>query len=156
FAKCLEVSPQQSGYEALLPWEQVFDKVAKLRPKDRQLWVTRAHFHGRRGEWQKAKNAVAKAIEMDPADHMAWYDASVLHLQLGDVDGYRRVCREMLTRYGQTKDAYVADRTAEACLLVPGAVENRRLVRKLAEQAAAADPKEPALKWFQVAVGMAD
>src|SRR5262249_26473016 len=69
----------------------------------------------RRGRWADAAADYATALELDPKNHLTWHDAAPLLLEVGDIDGYRRVCREMLARFGRPTDPYVADRTAKTC-----------------------------------------
>src|SRR5262249_47750064 len=140
FAKVLSLVPPSNN-----PWyndrgaidseimrlDEVFNAVANLRPNDVQLWIARANYHARRRAWQQAAAATAKVTELDPSDHSNWYHESVLQLQLGDIEGYRRTCREMLSRFGQTEDANIAERTAKTCLLVPQKVSESKLVMKL-------------------------
>src|SRR5262249_53011744 len=98
----------------------------------------------------------ARVIRLDPSDHETWYSESVLRLQLGDLPGYRRACREMLARFGQTKDVVVAERTAKTCLLAADAVDDLQPVIRLAEQAVTATEKSAGYRWFLLARGMAD
>src|SRR5262249_38914293 len=92
----------------------------------------------------------------DRTDHMAWYRQSALLLELRDVDGYRRVCHEMLMRFGQTENSNVAERTAKTCLLMPGAIRDLKSVLKLADQAVTGTQKHGDYRWFLLARGMAD
>jgi tetratricopeptide (TPR) repeat protein len=119
----------------LVQWDEVFDRVVGLRPRDAQLWIARANHHGRRGQWQQAATAIAKVIDLDPSDHLAWFQHAAVCLQLGDIEGYRRACREMLTRFGQTNDPGIAERIVKTCLLVPDAVSDSRLITELADRA---------------------
>jgi hypothetical protein len=118
-------------------------------------------------------------LELDPSDHLSWYSEAVLHLQFGDEAGYRRACREMLARFGQAKEDFIAERTAKTCLLAPGAVADLAPVVRLAEQAVAIGTKgkeyagsvalgpqivvgavatgeNKEYRWFLLARGMAD
>jgi serine/threonine protein kinase/tetratricopeptide (TPR) repeat protein len=61
-----------------------------------------------------------RTIDLDPDDHAAWNQAAALWAQTGDRAGYGRHCRGMLERFGGTVDPAVAERTAKACLLLPG------------------------------------
>jgi tetratricopeptide (TPR) repeat protein len=142
--------------DELVQWEEVFSRVAQLRPKDVRLWMARAGHFGRRGQWQQAATATARVIELDPSDHFGWYLHATLRLQLGDLEGYRRACREMLTRFSQTKNPIIADRTAKTCLLLPDAVSDPRPVMKLADLAVTGGKKEGCYRWFLLARGMAE
>jgi serine/threonine-protein kinase len=134
----------------------VFSRVIKLRPKDRSLWIAKVRRLASQGKWGDAEIAVAHAIDIDPSDHYAWYSDSVFRLETGDVEGYKKVCRDMLARFGQPKDAYLAERTSKTCLLVPDAVPDLKPVVQLAEFAITGTERNSAYKWFLLARGMAD
>jgi hypothetical protein len=76
----------------------------------------------------------------------------------GDVDGYRRVCAGMLERFA--KDAAdhpeIAERTAKACSLAPGAVADFARVEALATQAVTGTEKNGYYRYFVLAKGLAD
>ena len=157
FAKALALWSDAAGTkEDLARWEKVFDYVVKLRSNDPRLWIARANYYGRRGQWQQAGEALAKAIDLDPSDHVAWFHNAAVRLQFGDVEGYRRACREMLTRFGRTKDPNIAERTAKTCLLAPDAVSDLKPVTALAEQALTGTEQAWAYSWFLLARGLAD
>src|SRR5262249_45589623 len=138
-------------------WDEAFAALVKQRPKDKRVWIGRVRGLARRAQWQKALDALGKLIELDPSDHSVWYHDAVLRLPLGDRKGYRRTCRGMLKRFGQTEHALVAERVVEICALVPDAVDDRKVLVKLAEQAVRSTAKDGAAaqKWFHLAEGMA-
>jgi serine/threonine protein kinase/tetratricopeptide (TPR) repeat protein/WD40 repeat protein len=142
--------------ENLIRWEEVFDRVVKQQPKDALLWIARVNHHGRRGQWQQAATALARVVDMRPSDHMAWFLHATVRLQLGDREGYRRACREMLTRFGQMNDPIIAERTVKTCLLLPSVVGDTKRVTMLAERAVAGTAKHPAHRWFLLVRGLAD
>jgi WD40 repeat protein/serine/threonine protein kinase len=136
--------------------DDLFAGVARRRPNDRLLGIARVQALARRGRWREAETVLARVIELDPSDHMAWYRQSTLLLEVGDVEGYRRVCRAMLERFGGTQEPNVAERTAKTCLLMPEAVADLQPVLKLAEQAVTKTEQHGDYRWFLVARGMAD
>jgi tetratricopeptide (TPR) repeat protein len=76
-----------------------------------------------------------EALDAEPANPWHWFQAAPLCLQRGDLEGYRRVCREMLARFSDSDDPRIANRTATTCLLVPAAVDDLRPVLRLTERA---------------------
>jgi tetratricopeptide (TPR) repeat protein len=132
FAKVLELSPAAKTawlvgsakvHEEVVRLEEVFPRVAKLRPQDRTLWIERTHYLARTAQWPEAAKAIARVAELDPQDHLTWYFQAQLRVHLGDLEGYRQDCREMLKRFGKTKDLETARRVAIACLLAPQELE---------------------------------
>jgi serine/threonine protein kinase len=180
FAKALSLVPgckhpwwsDREGIDReLVRRDEVFRRVTELRPRDLQLWIARVCYYGRRSQWRPAAAAMEKVIELGSWDHLGWYQEAGLRLALDDTEGYRRACREMLTRFGLTKDPYIAERAANTCLLMPGAVSDLKPVIELAEQAARAwtqmelgdqavlawtEKPFDEYRWFALAKGMAD
>jgi tetratricopeptide (TPR) repeat protein len=142
--------------EDLACWDEVFDRVAKQRPKDSHLWIARANHFGRYGQWQQAATALARVLDRDPSDPVAWSHSAAVRLQLGDVEGYRQACRVMLTRFGQTNDSAIAARIIQTCLLLPHAVSDLKRVRNLADQAVTDTAKLDRSRWLLLARGRAD
>jgi WD40 repeat protein/serine/threonine protein kinase/tetratricopeptide (TPR) repeat protein len=136
--------------------DEVFAGVARLRPTDRRLWVARARRFGSRAQWREAAPALARAVELDPSDHFAWYCQAALCLELDNAEGYRRACREMLARFGRTDNPNVAERTAKTCLLIPDAVGDLAPVLELAGRAATGTEQHADYSWFLLCRGMAD
>ncbi len=113
--------------------EKLYSKAVDLRPDEADPLVARGDWYARRGQWEKAAADFAKAVELAPEDHWNWYRLAPVRLQIGDVEGYRRHCRQMLQRFGQTDDPKIARRTAQACQLAPDALEDPHLPAALAE-----------------------
>jgi tetratricopeptide (TPR) repeat protein len=163
FAKALSLLPapkdpwwdDRPGVDELARLDDVFPRVVKLRPKDRSLWAARAGRYASRARWREASAALARAIELDPADHLGWFLDAPLRLELGDAEGYRRVCREMVKRFGETDKPEVAERTAKTCLLAPNEVKDIKLVTKLADRAVTGTEHHGYYRWFLLARGMA-
>jgi serine/threonine protein kinase/Flp pilus assembly protein TadD len=75
-----------------------------------------------------------KAVKADPTNYWNWVFDAPLRLQLGDLEGYRGVCREMLARFLRTDDPSCGNTIAKTCLLAPAAVSDLRPVLQLAER----------------------
>jgi serine/threonine-protein kinase len=150
------VSPQRTRIlDEIVRSDDLVARVARLRPKDSQLWLASSHYQAARRQWAKVATALAKVVELDPTDHLNWYWLAPTYLELGNKEGYRRVCREMLDRFGKSDGPDIAMRIAMTCSLAPDAGVDRAQVLKLADSALAADG-HPLLKWFHLVRGMAD
>jgi WD40 repeat protein len=108
------------------------------------------------GRWPEAAAASGKAVDVGPADASNWFCDAVLRLQTGDPEGYRADCREMLKRFGDTKDHYTADYTAKTCLLLPYAAPDSEPALKLARRPLAGMEKDPAYPWFLACKALAE
>jgi tetratricopeptide (TPR) repeat protein len=106
FAKLLELTPDSRAEslwwdpdpagigEALAPYDEIFGRVVRARPRDRNLLIARFHYFGRRRRWREAAEMAARIIEVDPEDQYAREYHRALLFFSGDVEGYRRACRE--------------------------------------------------------------
>jgi serine/threonine-protein kinase len=109
------------------------------------------------GRLEEARAAWAKRLELDPPDHNSWYGYAELCLFLGREDDYRRARRDLLTRFGATTNPFDAERTARACLLLPGTEDELRQAVALAERAVAVRPGDQwGLPYFQFVHGLAE
>jgi tetratricopeptide (TPR) repeat protein/tRNA A-37 threonylcarbamoyl transferase component Bud32 len=120
----------------------VDDAVAPLRaaigiqPDSPKFHFALGAAHGHAGQWKPAAAAYARGLELDknPNNHSYWYTGLPLHLAAGDAEGYRRLCRQMLERFGQSQDLITIEWTAKTCALVPDAVSDFKPIEKLADQ----------------------
>ena len=140
-----------------------YQKAITLEPigPGARFLVSNAHFLlanacARWGRWDQALAAMDKAAELTPNDHWRLFLAAPLDLQVGDLAGYRRICREMLQRFGDTKEPAVADRIAKTCLLAPEAVADLDGVLKLADRAVTGTEKNPFYRYFLFCKGLAE
>jgi serine/threonine protein kinase/tetratricopeptide (TPR) repeat protein len=152
FVRALELAPRPGSpwvaddmgvYDALVPWDEVFTRVVSLRPQDHVLWVARTRYHAQRGRWQQAADDLSRALQLGPNLVGGCFASAVVRLQLGDVEGYRQVCQETLTRFGKPGNSLIACHAALACLLRPDAVPDLAPVVRLAERAVAGTGSQP-------------
>jgi tetratricopeptide (TPR) repeat protein len=69
-----------------------------------------------RGLWTEAIAAYTRLTEKHPDRALGWHQLGVAHLGAGDLPAYRRVCAQMLERFGATKDSFAASDVLYACL----------------------------------------
>jgi serine/threonine-protein kinase len=112
----------------------VLREAARCGPKNPATQAALGNACARTGRWDEATAAYRRATELAPDDHWIWFLTATLDLSAGNTDNYRRICGQMLERFGNTADPLVADRTAMVCLLTPNAVADSASVQKLAER----------------------
>jgi formylglycine-generating enzyme required for sulfatase activity len=109
------------------------------------------------GRLELLRAAWDERLERDPPDHGSWYGYAELCLFLGREEEYRRARRALLERFGATTNPFEAERTARACLLLPGTDDELRQAVALAERAVA---KREGDKWvlpyFKFVHGLAE
>jgi serine/threonine-protein kinase len=112
----------------------------------------------RRGRGEEVRREWKKALELDPHQHVRWFGYAELCLFLGDEEEYRRACQDLLRRFGNTDDPYIAEPTARAVLLAPPSPEELRAALALADQAVASEPTKVGFvySYFLFAKGLAE
>jgi serine/threonine-protein kinase len=97
----------------------------------------------RRGQGEVVRREWKKALDLDPPNHDSWFGYAELCLFLGDVDEYRRARQALIRRFGDTSDAWVAEKTARAILLMPSSDADLRTAVALVDRALAAKATTP-------------
>jgi len=96
----------------------LLDDRLRLAARRADLLV-RAPAAGRAARWRESAAAYNELIEIEPEDHWHWFRGAAAFAAAGDREGYRRHCRRMLDRFGDTEDPQIAERTAKSCALLP-------------------------------------
>jgi serine/threonine protein kinase/WD40 repeat protein len=124
-------------------WEQALLAYTKAIDKDpnntavRQLRTTASVELAR---WQQAAADLAKVLELQEPDPWLCFEDAAVRLQLKDVEGYRKVCKRMLERFGESADVECVVALAHACVLAPQAPGDARKIQQLAERRMALTP----------------
>jgi tetratricopeptide (TPR) repeat protein len=93
-------------------------------------WIGRGMTLAERGEWAKAAADFSKAAGLKDAPPAVQYYRALLCLRADDADGYRKICADMLQRWG-TSDF----QTLWTCVLAANAVGNRAVLVSGAKKA---------------------
>jgi tetratricopeptide (TPR) repeat protein len=157
YSRALELAPW-SGWiaEDLAQWDDGFARVVAAGHRGAGLWWARTNWLGRSGRWPEAAVASGKALELLSTQGWCWSCDAVLRLQIGDHEGYRRDCREMLQRFQGMRHNYLVDYTAKTCLLHPNALADLKPVLELARRPLAGTEKDVAYPWFLLCRALAD
>jgi hypothetical protein len=82
--------------------------------------------------------------------------AAPIYLYAGDVEGYRRACRELVQRFGESETPEVGERVAKASLLQPAPEGDVELFARQIERAVAQGESNPYLDWFKTSLGLVE
>ena len=93
-------SPRKSVCRELARWNEVWEKVAELRPEETTLWIGRAQYRALRGQWAEAASDYAKVIHSRGISDESFEYAALL-LLLDDRPGYQRFCQELVAHAGE-------------------------------------------------------
>jgi serine/threonine-protein kinase len=110
------------------------------------------------GRGEEACAAWRKDLEAEPPSHDAWYGYAELCLFLGQQYEYRRARTALLRRFGATNDAFVAERTARACLLLPATADEPQRATALIDRVLADEQSKRswAYPYFLFGKGLAE
>jgi serine/threonine protein kinase/tetratricopeptide (TPR) repeat protein len=128
----------------------------RLAPKWGQAHRVLGHTCARLGQWNRAVAALTAELALDPGQFWSWYHCAALCLHVGDLEGYRRACREMLRRFGAEDGPGVAEGIARSCLLRPEPGHDLQPVLKLADRAVASTTARPGARAYLLAGWLAD
>jgi tetratricopeptide (TPR) repeat protein len=145
--------------DALLP---KLTAAIERTPDDMARRWSRGEWYARRARWKEAAADFQLWLERQPLENRSvddawhWAFAAPTLVAAGDREGYRRLCREMLKRFGDTQELYTAERIARACLLLPASGKDMELACQLADRTVTLGKKSSDEPWFIYCKGLAD
>ncbi len=125
------------------------------RPESATILSTRLEFHARAGRWREAAADARRVLEFQPTEHLHYHALAPLLVAGENLEAYRKICGEIVARFGATEDIYVADRMAKDCLIHPAAGVDLSRVAALAEHAVTAGKGQAAYPFFQFCKSLA-
>ncbi len=137
-------------------WPDVFTRMTDRLPVDSTWWLKRRDEFGSRGRWRQAAATSLRLCEIAPDDYGNWCFDAPLRLKMGDREGYRRDCGELLARFGDTKDPVIAERIVKACMLAPDANLYLDRVIALSERTVVGHEPPYYYRWFLVTEALVD
>jgi tetratricopeptide (TPR) repeat protein len=86
---------------------------------DYDLLNLRLDLMARRGLWAQALPDAYLLIQKQPDEHFNYHKLAALLVMNKNYVEYRKLCQTILSKYSETEDAYVEERMAQDCLLLP-------------------------------------
>jgi hypothetical protein len=108
------------------------------------------------GKWNDAAAVTEELGTSDPTNSDYYHMRAPLLVAKGDVEGYRRLCGEIVSRFRNTTDPYVADKMAKDCLILPSAGVDLKSVAALADVAVNRGSNAPAAPYFKFCKALAE
>ncbi len=149
-------APIAGSQSPMVESDDVYERLAALRPQHRGLRIARLPHLASRGKWEEVSAQLKVVIELEPSDHEGWCNAAALALYRADADAYRQICGELTARFTNTDNPTIAEWVALACLLSPDATAQLDLAQKLAERAVTTAADHRNIHWFHLAKALAD
>jgi tetratricopeptide (TPR) repeat protein len=145
--------------DALLP---KLTAAIERNPDDMTRRWSRGERYTRRARWKEAAADFTAGLEArialssDSAGKAYQWIYVAPVLAIGDREGYRRLCREMLKRFAETQEPDTAARIAKSYLLLPEFIPEMEKACRLADRAVSLGKNHPSLVWFLHCKGLAD
>jgi tetratricopeptide (TPR) repeat protein len=143
------------GLVKLRRWDEAvaaYTRVMELHPAQGRFRLDRAHLYARLGRWRSAAADFDDAYRLGAADRVFdWYCYALCRLRMDDQEGYRRLCKEVLRRFGgrpRPKNALETlelQQVASICFLRPQTDLDLAVPTRLAKAALAVAPGDPIL-----------
>jgi tetratricopeptide (TPR) repeat protein len=116
------------AYAGLRQWDKAladFTRAVQRDPKQAGNRVRRAGTLAELGRWDEAEQEFVRARDLkQKGGTSSWEALALLRLRVGDTEGYRKLCAELLDQVGTPDDVDEAGWAAWVCVLAPGAVED--------------------------------
>ena len=121
------------------PIERLSREIER-QPNNLNSRYLRGEYLADRGDWSRAADDLAVAVEQVPDNAMFHYRLALARLFSGDRAGYRAAGAAAFDRFGATADPRVANRVLFACVFRPDAVDDLAALDRLARRAGASYP----------------
>jgi serine/threonine protein kinase len=128
----------------------------ELEVLDAGTYAAHATEHAIRGEFAQAAVDYEQALRRDPSNQWWWYQSACLRVQLGDAEGYKSHCLELLRRFAEDPNPMIGERTAKACLLRSDPVADANTLSAMVDRSLARSEGHPLRGWFELAKGVAE
>jgi tetratricopeptide (TPR) repeat protein len=128
-------------------WAAALTHLDALIAEGAAVWpdrLARCQAYAELGQWAKAAAEYDRVVRWDAAYRPHWQERALAHLGQGDLDGYRRCCAGLVTRWTETDDAETASLAAWVCALSARAGTDLDRPLRLAKLAVKSDPTNPA------------
>ncbi len=132
-----------NAYATRGQWDKAradFSHALEVDPKFWDAYTPRSKVRAVLGQWDKAAADLDVALKHFPENERVCLELACYRAAAGDPERYAKACQTLVDRFGQTKDAAVAQRLALTCLLMPNALKDPKRAAQLADFGAANAP----------------
>ena len=148
---------EQKKFDEVKPFLSEFVNPALLPRGDyKELFEFASGALAQHGKWNDAAALAEQLHKSDPTNSSYYHILVPLLVVKGNVEEYRHLCTEIVTRFRNTTDLYVADRMAKDCLILPSAGVELTAVAALADLAVSRGSNAAAAPYFKFCKALAE
>lgn len=118
--------------------EQYLDEALTSAPGNQLssagLLSLKVEMEARQSEWQKASADAVLAFKNEPSDCDRYSIIAALLARVGDHPAYDDFCKNILVRYGDSTNIFIADQVAKSCLFLASTNVDLKMVGVLADR----------------------
>lgn len=143
-----------AGTEDLL--NQILTPAAMATRAGLDIVAMRAEIFARQGKWGPAARDATVALERQSDNNFRYHMLAPLLAATGDVQAYRLLCSNIMSRFRDATNPYIADPMAKDCLILPSSGVDLKAVAALADVAVTAGKKSGSYDLFQCCKALAE
>jgi hypothetical protein len=132
------------------------DPALVSRPDYQSLFQFTSGVLARCRKWNDAAAVAGELRRSDPTNSLFYHMEAPLLVANGGIEEYRRLCTEIVSRFHDTTDPYVADKMAKDCLILPSSGADLEAVAALADRAVSRGSNSPAAPHFKFCKALAE
>jgi eukaryotic-like serine/threonine-protein kinase len=141
---------QRKSGEAEQLLDDVLNPALVQKPSSAKLLDQRVKLKACRGQWKQAADDAALVFDYRPTDHMRYPVLAALLLKTQNHAAYEKLRAKLLAGWSETDNFFVPDQIAKACLFLPYAEADAKLISHLADlPVTKGASNEGALPYFQ-------
>jgi tetratricopeptide (TPR) repeat protein len=125
------------------PWRREARKAWLLNPQNTAArskwagyWYDLGVIHSDLTQYPKAIRDFSKAAEIKPEMAIAWHSLDQLRLHAGNWEEHRKLCAELLARFGKSDNVDILGYVTWSCVLAPVSVPDFQTVLEIAARLA--------------------
>jgi tetratricopeptide (TPR) repeat protein len=135
--------------------ELALSATVEREPGTASAWTNRGIWYAVQGRWKEAAADLTRAGRLNPEDNWLAFQAATL-LARTDRTAHREHCKQMLTRFGDTRTATIAERTAKSLLVLPASGADLRRAAALARRAEEVGQGQKYQGYFEATLALAE
>jgi tetratricopeptide (TPR) repeat protein len=125
--------------------EEISNSPASMMPS---LLSQLAGLQARKERWKEAAEQMAQALDLEKGNPEPYFTLAALLVAAGDLEGYRKLCGEIQSRFRETKEPFDTGRMAKVCLILPDSGADLAIVRRWADVPLTPETAPSAAPWM--------